>query len=81
VEAGSAGAVMGNHDFNAVCLATPDPEEAGVFLRPHTAKNLRQAFETRNEMEKASEEAERVLAWLRTCWRSRMRLRTTRQDI
>jgi Calcineurin-like phosphoesterase len=65
VETGSAGAVMGNHDFNAVCLATPDPEKAGAFLRPHTAKNLQQAFETRKEMEKASDEGQRVLAWLR----------------
>jgi hypothetical protein len=30
VEAGGACAVMGNHDFNAVCLATPDPNDPGT---------------------------------------------------
>jgi hypothetical protein len=65
VEAGSAGAVMGNHDFNAICLATPDPERPNAFLRPHTPKNLHQAVTTRREMSMAKEEAALVLAWMR----------------
>jgi hypothetical protein len=40
VEAGSARAVMGNHEFNAIAYATPDG--AGGYLRPHSEKNRRQ---------------------------------------
>jgi Calcineurin-like phosphoesterase len=29
VETGSARCVMGNHEFNAIALATPDPEHPG----------------------------------------------------
>ena len=37
VEAGSALAVMGNHELNAIAwhLPDPDPENAGEYLRPH----------------------------------------------
>jgi hypothetical protein len=35
VEAGSALAVMGNHEFNALAWHTEDPEQPGHFLRPH----------------------------------------------
>jgi hypothetical protein len=63
--AGAARAVMGNHDFNAVCLATPDPAKPGEFLRPHTAKNLQQTIATRDEMRRDPREAEAVLAWMR----------------
>lgn len=35
VEAGSARCVMGNHEFNAIAWATPDPEHPGKFLRDH----------------------------------------------
>ena len=41
VEAGSALAVMGNHEFNAIAYHTPDPEGDG-FLRPHSEKNRKQ---------------------------------------
>lgn len=46
VDAGSAQATMGNHEFNAIAWATPDPQDASRHLRPrHGAKgekNLRQ---------------------------------------
>jgi hypothetical protein len=29
-------AVMGNHEFNAIAYATPDPRKAGAFIRPHS---------------------------------------------
>ncbi|MGJ8670591.1 MAG: metallophosphoesterase [Oceanococcus sp.] len=38
-ESGSALAVMGNHEFNAIAYATPDPDRPGEFLRPHNPKN------------------------------------------
>ena len=37
--AGAAVALMGNHEFNAVCWNTPDPAHPGQHLRPHTEKN------------------------------------------
>jgi hypothetical protein len=40
VESGSALAVMGNHEFNALAFHTPG--EGGEPLRPHSDKNVRQ---------------------------------------
>lgn len=34
VDAGSAQAVMGNHEFNAIAWHTPDPTNDGEYLRP-----------------------------------------------
>ena len=34
VDAGSAQAVMGNHEFNAIAWHTPDPSHYGEYLRP-----------------------------------------------
>lgn len=35
VDAGSALAIMGNHEFNAIAWHTRDPDLGGEFLRPH----------------------------------------------
>jgi hypothetical protein len=35
VDAGSARAVMGNHELNAIAWHTPHPKQPGSFLRPH----------------------------------------------
>ena len=40
VNAGTAKAIMGNHEFNALCFHTAS--EAGGFVRPHSAKNIEQ---------------------------------------
>lgn len=40
-DAGTALAVMGNHEFNAIAFATPDQARGG-YLRAHSSKNLRQ---------------------------------------
>jgi len=42
VDAGEAQIVMGNHEFNAIAWATPDPLASGGFLREHSEKNTRQ---------------------------------------
>lgn len=47
VDHGSAQAVMGNHDFNAIAWFVEDPDNAGEYLRPHSSprygdKNYRQ---------------------------------------
>lgn len=41
IDAGSARAVMGNHEFNAIAYSTEDHEKGG-HLRPHSEKNRRQ---------------------------------------
>lgn len=33
IDAGAARAIMGNHEFNAIAWATPDPDSEGEFLR------------------------------------------------
>lgn len=38
-EAGSAECLMGNHEFNAVCWNTPDPDRPGEYLRGHEDKH------------------------------------------
>jgi len=35
VQAGSAQAIMGNHEFNAIAWFLPDPAQPGEYLRPH----------------------------------------------
>ncbi len=40
VEAGTALAVMGNHEYNALCFHTPDGH--GGYLRPHTPEKVSQ---------------------------------------
>jgi hypothetical protein len=42
MDAGSARAVMGNHEFNAIAFATEDPETPGEHLRKRSEKNRTQ---------------------------------------
>lgn len=35
VDAGSAQAIMGNHEFNAIAWFVPDKKQTGEYLRPH----------------------------------------------
>ena len=42
IEAGSALAVMGNHEFNAIAWATESSEAPGGYLRKHSDKNRNQ---------------------------------------
>ena len=66
VEAGSARCVMGNHEFNAIAWATPDPEHPGEFLRPHRKPgNLQQHQAFLSEFEGTPEYSE-VIAWFKT---------------
>lgn len=42
IDAGSAQAVMGNHEFNGIAFATRDPEHPDQFLRTRGARNREQ---------------------------------------
>lgn len=66
VDSGAALAAMGNHEFNALAWDTPDPEQPGAYLRPHSEKNLRQhaAFLAATEGNPARHKE--VLDWFRT---------------
>ena len=46
LEAGSAIAVLGNHEWNHIAYAFPDPDLPGQFLRPHTPRNDQQVQAT-----------------------------------
>ncbi|MFP4695839.1 metallophosphoesterase [Thiohalospira sp.] len=66
VEAGSALAVMGNHEFNAVGFGTPDPDQPETYLRPHTDKNRDQHQFFLDEVGEGSPEHHAILDWFRT---------------
>ena len=64
VDDGAAQIVMGNHEFNAICYATPNPNEPGDFLRTHTdPKNTtgHQAF-----LDLTDDQREHYLEWFKT---------------
>ena len=50
VDAGSALAVMGNHELNALAFHTRDPDKPGCHLRPHNEKNSNQHAETMRQV-------------------------------
>jgi hypothetical protein len=66
VESGNALAVMGNHEFNAVAWATPDPEKPHEFLRSHTDKNLKQHCEFLEQVGESSELHQSFIDWFKT---------------
>jgi hypothetical protein len=66
VDAGSARCIMGNHEFNAIAWATPDPKNPVEFLRPHGKEgNLKQHKAFLDEV-RGSPEYEQVIAWFKT---------------
>ena len=65
-ERGSARAVMGNHEFNALAFHTEDPARPGVWLRPRTNKNIKQYIAFLNEYLASDEDLQRVLDWFMT---------------
>ena len=66
VECGSAQIVMGNHEFNAIAYATPDPELPGGFLRPHNTKNRSQHQEFLDQVGAESSLYRQSIEWFTT---------------
>lgn len=62
-EAGSALAVLGNHEFNAVGWATPDGK--GGFLRSHTEANLKQHQHFLLQLGEGSPDYHDAIRWFR----------------
>jgi len=68
-EPGSASAVLGNHEFNAIGWAAQS--EDGGFLRNHSAKNAHQHAEFLSQFEGDSADHEDAIRWFRSlpiCW-------------
>ncbi|AMD00547.1 metallophosphoesterase [Halomonas chromatireducens] len=66
VEAGQALAVMGNHEFNAVAWATPDPQQPDQYLRVHSDKNYGQHQAYLEQVGEGSELHRQHIDWFKT---------------
>jgi len=60
----SAFAVLGNHEYNAICFHTPDGQ--GGYLRQHTEKNIMQHSETIKQFENLRAELYFYLEWMKS---------------
>ena len=66
VDAGSARCVMGNHEFNAIAWATPDPEHPGKFLRDHHKPGNREQHAAFLEQVEGTHKQKEITDWFRT---------------
>ena len=70
VDAGSARAIMGNHEFNAIAWHTPDPDTLDEFLRPHGGdkgrKNQDQHKAFLAELQDKPEQHTEIINWFKT---------------
>lgn len=64
VEGDSALALMGNHEFNALCFHFP--KKSGGHLRPHSIKNVLQHYETLKSFDGYHTEYKSYLNWFAT---------------
>jgi hypothetical protein len=64
VDADAARVVMGNHEFNAIAWATPDPEQPGTYLRPrHGAKGNKNRHQHRAFLADVAEDSPKHREW------------------
>ena len=64
-DAGNAYAIMGNHEFNAICFHTPNLEKGG-FYRKHNFTEINQHYETLKQFQGFEVEWTQFLDWFRT---------------
>ena len=64
VESENAIAIMGNHEYNALCFHFQETE--GGHLRKHLIKNIIQHYETLKQFQNRQEEYEDYLEWFKT---------------
>jgi hypothetical protein len=65
VDAGTALATMGNHEYNAICYHTEDTKNGGYY-RPHTDDKVAQHAATVREFEGRADEWAAYLKWFET---------------
>lgn len=64
VDSGSAKAVMGNHEYNAICFN--QVKEGGGYLREHSGKNKHQHAETVKQFHGKEKEYDEAIRWFET---------------
>ena len=64
VDAGNAIALMGNHEYNAICFHFQETE--GGHLRKHLIKNIIQHYETLKQFQNRQEEYNNYIDWFKT---------------
>ncbi|MFS8082555.1 MAG: metallophosphoesterase [Ginsengibacter sp.] len=64
VDNGSAIALMGNHEYNAICFNTPKP--GGGYLRKHSIQNIIQHFKTLEQFKNEQKEYVKYIEWFKT---------------
>lgn len=64
VDSESAVALMGNHEYNALCFHFQDSK--GGHLRKHSIKNILQHYETLKQFQNKQKEYEKYLEWFMT---------------
>ncbi len=57
-------ALMGNHEYNAICYNTEKP--GGGYLRPHTEKNIHQHAKTVEQFKGRQDEYEAYIQWFKS---------------
>jgi hypothetical protein len=62
-EAGDAFAIMGNHEYNAVCYDTPN--DKGGWLREHSAAHNKQVVATQAQFQERQDEWTEWLEWMK----------------
>ena len=65
VDNGSAHALLGNHEYNALCYHTLKEEHTNSWLRPHSEKNVEQHLETICQFINHQKEWEKYLSWFK----------------
>lgn len=64
VDRGSAIALLGNHEYNALAFHFNNPK--GGHLRKHSIKNILQHYETLKQFQNKQKEYEAYIAWFKT---------------
>ncbi len=64
VDNGNAIALMGNHEYNALCFHLQETE--GGHLRQHLIKNIIQHYETLKQFQNRQKEYDDYIAWFKT---------------
>lgn len=66
VDNDAAYAVLGNHEYNALCFHTLKAGQTDSWLRPHSDKNIKQHLETLRQFKDHQKECEKYLCWFMT---------------
>lgn len=66
VETRSARCIMGNHEFNAIAWATPDPHQPGKFLRDHHKPGNREQHQAFLDVVEGTPRQREITDWFRT---------------